>query len=80
MTSCSHYRQITFPTRFARTNGPFIHILFYKLNTSTFESIVGIFINTLSDRQPYFTLLISTEKLTVPQIHPNIFTNQRGNA
>ena len=65
-TLVSHglYPQITFPTRFTRTNGTLIDNFFCKLSKYTLESTAGILTKRFSDHQPYFMLLNITQVTT----------------
>ena len=65
LISHSLFPQITFPTRFTRTNGTLIDNFFCKLSQSMLESTAGILIKKLSDHQPYF-MLINTSLKTEP--------------
>ena len=64
LISHSLFRQITFPTRFTRTNGTLIDNFFCKLSQSMLESTAGILIKKLSDHQPYFMLINTSLKPT----------------
>ena len=66
LISHSLYPQITFPTRFTKTNGTLIDNFFCKLNKSLLESIAGIFTKTFSDHQPYFLFLDNIPKIEFP--------------
>ena len=66
MTSYSLYPQITFPTRFNRTNGTLIGKCFCKLNKSILERKAGIFTNTFSDHQLYFLIMDFDIKTKLP--------------
>ena len=66
MTSYNLYPQITFPTRFIRTNGTLIDNFFYKLNKLILKINVDIFTNTFSDHQPYFLIMDINIKTQLP--------------
>ncbi|KAK2178652.1 hypothetical protein NP493_536g00004 [Ridgeia piscesae] len=57
LISHSLFSQITFATRFTRTNGTLIYNFFCKLSQSMLESTAGILSKKLSDLQPYFMLI-----------------------
>ena len=68
LISHSLFPQITFPTRFTRTNGTLIDNFFCKLSQSMLESTTGILIKKLSDHQPYFMLTNTSLKTeTLPK-------------
>ena len=66
LISHSLFPQITFPTRFTRTNGTLIDNFFCKLSQSMLESTAGILIKKLSDHQPYFMLINTSLKTEQP--------------
>ena len=72
LISHSLFQQITFPTRFTRTNGTLIDHFFSKLSQSMLESTAGILIKNLSDHQPYFMLLNTSLKTEPPPKFVNI--------
>ena len=62
LISHSLYPQITLPTRFTRTNGTLIDNFLCELNKTILESKTGILTNKLSDHQPYFMSVNTTQK------------------
>ena len=70
LTSFSLFPLITLPTRFSRHNGTLIDNFFCEYTKFTSDSVAGIFINKLSDHQPYFMIMDTKLK----KIHPPKFT------
>ena len=56
-TSFKHFHLITIPTRFSRHNGTLIDNFFCEYAKITSDSVAGIFINKLSDHQPYLMIM-----------------------
>ena len=72
LISHSLFPQITFPTRFTRTNGTLIDNFFCKHSQSMLESTAGILIKKLSVHQPYFMLINTSLKTEQPPKFVNI--------